>query len=295
MLRQTIMHGVIMALAVGIAFLLPEAASYILFQWWPRAEENAQLLFASELILATAMVLLFHATRLAWEGRCMLRIGRAAALVEVRERGKRITLSDSIGTSRAARATRDALVLAVTGYDTFVAKGAHLGQLIGTCYEIRVLLLSPHSAGAACRVRSFDDSQASLQAHRDEFNASIAYLKRLANCGKKVCLKLYDAPPFWKVVIVGDQAWVQYCHDGYEIKTQPEYVFALRHDRPEQGLFPPFYVHFLNLWNDPRNAEYDLRTDELVFRDRVGSPTRRLAYPLARRANSVVGPCDAGV
>lgn len=89
--------------------------------------------------------------------------------------------------------------------------------------------------------------------------------------------------PFWKVVIVGEHAWIQYCHDGYEVKTQPEYVSALRHDRPEQGFFPPFYVHFLNLWNDPRNAEYDLGTDELVFRDVTGNEVRRVLYPIAER------------
>lgn len=41
-------------------------------------------------------------------------------------------------------------------------------------------------------------------------------------------------------MVLGDHLWVQYCHDGYEVKDQPEYVFALNRDRPRLGLFVPF-------------------------------------------------------
>ncbi len=34
-LRQILSHGIITALAVAIAFFLPQAASYILYEWWP--------------------------------------------------------------------------------------------------------------------------------------------------------------------------------------------------------------------------------------------------------------------
>jgi hypothetical protein len=276
-------HSVISGLAVSIAFLLPEAAGYILFQWWPQVTGSTQLLLISELALAAVLLLLFHAARIAWEGRRMLRISQIAGLIEVRGGGEALPLRNARTLLRNRSATRDALILAVTGYDTFVAANSNLGRVIGGCYEIRVLLLNPHGAGAAHRARSFGDPAAALQAHQSELDASIRYLKQLNTCGKKVCLKLYESPPFWKVVLVGEQAWIQYCHGGYEVKTQPEYVFGLRHDRPEQGLFPPFYMHFLDQWNDPRNSEYDLRTDELVFRDGMSNEVRRIAYPLAER------------
>lgn len=278
MIRQIITHSLITLLAVSLAFSLPAAARYILFQWWPRAEEDAQVLFLSELALAAVLVLLFNLFRLAWEGWCMLRIGQAIALVEVRDRGRRLTLPAMPHLTRQSPATRDAHVLAITGYDTFVAADSHLGRLIGSCYEIRVLLLDPDSAGAAQRARAFDDPAAALRAHRAELAASIDRLKQLDAGSRKVRLKLYGLPPFWKIVIVGEHAWIQYCHDGYEVKTQPEFVFALRHDRPELGFFPPFFMHFLELWNDPGQAEYDLVTDELVFRDAAGNATRRSAY-----------------
>jgi len=284
MLRLIAVHGIITALAVGAAFAMPEAARYVLFQWWPRAEVDAKLLLASEMILAAVLVLLFHAIRMAWAGRCMLRIGHAAALIEVREHGKRFTLNAPLDANAKPPAARDALVLAVTGFDTFVAAGSHLGRIIGGCYEIRVLLLNPNSTGAARRAEALGDSQAALQAHRNELAASVRYLKQLSAKGKRVRLRLYESPPFWKIVIVGEHAWVQYCHDGYEVKTQPEYVFALRRDRPEQGFFPPFFMHFLNVWKDPRNAEYDLDTDELVVRDDAGNEVRRVACELAEGA-----------
>jgi hypothetical protein len=303
MMRQIAIHSIVTALAVGLAFALPEAARYILFQWWPRAEVDGQLLLFSELILAAVVVLLFHAARIAWEARSLRRISQVAALIEVRDSGKRFALRDAHRRSGSRLpVTRDALVLAMTGYDTFVAADSELGRIIGSCYEIRVLLLSPHSVGAAQRARSFADARAALHGHRRELRASIRYLKQLNCAGKKVRLRLYESAPFWKVVIVGEHAWIQYCHDGYEVKSQPEYVFALRHDRPEQGLFPPFYMHVLNLWNDPGNAEYDLASDELVFRDTAGSEVRRIAYPLtdactastvpSARAHAVPPPND---
>ncbi len=69
---------------------------------------------------------------------------------------------------------------------------------------------------------------------------SIAYLRKLASAGKKVKLKFYEEPPFWKLVVTGEYVWVQYCHDGHEVKTQPEYVFGLQHDNPQRGFFDPF-------------------------------------------------------
>jgi hypothetical protein len=72
--------------------------------------------------------------------------------------------------------------------------------------------------------------------------------------------------------------WVQYCHDGHELKTQPEYVFAMHKDKPQQGLFSAFYVHFLNQWDDPRHPEYDFASRELVYRDARGNEVERVPF-----------------
>jgi hypothetical protein len=74
---------------------------------------------------------------------------------------------------------------------------------------------------------------------------------------------------------------VQYCHSGVEVKHEPEYVFALNRDSPRQGLFVPFYMYFLEHWEDPRHPEYDFAANELVYRDAQGRETgrARLALP----------------
>jgi hypothetical protein len=73
--------------------------------------------------------------------------------------------------------------------------------------------------------------------------------------------------------------WVQYCHDGHELKDQQEYVFALIKDNPTQGLFSAFYVHFLNQWRNPRHPEYDFSTRQLVYRNDQGNEVKRQPFP----------------
>ena len=88
-------------------------------------------------------------------------------------------------------------------------------------------------------------------------------------------LKFYDEEPFWKLVVLGDYVWVQHCHSGFTVKQQPEYVFALHRREPRHGLFVPFYMAFLNQWNDTRHPEYDFDSNELVYRDASGKEMRR--------------------
>jgi len=73
--------------------------------------------------------------------------------------------------------------------------------------------------------------------------------------------------------------WVQYCHEAHDQNAQPEYVFALRKDKPAQGLFSAFYVHFLNQWNDPRHPEFNFESKELVYRNEKGNEAGRIPYP----------------
>lgn len=53
----------------------------------------------------------------------------------------------------------------------------------------------------------------------------------------------------------------------------PEYV--LQRNRKEHGLYT-FYAHyFMQRWESPELPEYDLDTDELVYRSRTGQEIRR--------------------
>jgi hypothetical protein len=181
--------------------------------------------------------------------------------------------------AKKAAGTRDVLVMSVTGYDTFVSERRKLSQVIDDSYELRVLLMNPYGPGALRRVQSLGDSAALLETYRHETEATIGRLANLAAAGKKVTLKFYDEPPFWNLIVTGEYVWVQYCHDGHELKAQPEYVFALSKNNPAQGLFSAFYVHFLNHWTDPRHPAYDFAAQELIYRNDKGNEVRRVPFP----------------
>ena len=53
----------------------------------------------------------------------------------------------------------------------------------------------------------------------------------------------------------------------------PKYVF--KHDPDTGSLYLPFYYYFLRRWNNPDIPEYDLETDELIYRDLSGNEARR--------------------
>lgn len=277
LVQQVLFHVAVSGLALAIAFSLPAVAEFVLHQWWPRVSANAKLLLATELALAATLVLLANALGFAWEGVRARRMRDQASLVQVRR-------DDGRGAGRhpaAARNARDALIVSVTGFHTFASDRAPFRELLERSFEARVLLLDPFSEGARSRIRSLPDPERARELYHEEIGASIAYLRSLWESGRRVRLKLYQAAPFWSIVVAGEHAWVRYCHDGYPIASQPDYVFALRPDEPTQGLFPPFCAYALDQWNDTRHAEYDFATGELVLRDADGAERDRAPIPLA--------------
>lgn len=278
-LRHVFSHAAVTLLAVGIAFSLPTLAEYILFSWWPRVEADSHLLLINEISFAAVLVVLFNLFLGARQGRLSHRMNRLISLVHVRadeaswssRRTRRMLFENIAG-------TRDVSVMSITGYDTFVSERRKLRRVIGQSYELRVMLMNPYGSGAMRRVQSLGDPAPLLETYSQETAATLERLASLAASGKKVTLKFYDDPPFWNLIVTGEHVWVQYCHDGHELKTQPEYVFALHKDRPQQGLFSAFYVHFLNQWDDPRHPEYDFASRELVYRDARGNEVERVPF-----------------
>lgn len=272
--RQVLLHAFITALAVAIAFSLPMIAEYVLFVWWPRVTQDANLLVATEVGLAATLVLMFNAVHIAWEDRLKVHAADIAALVYARYRPNWIARWRERKLVNRLPATRDAFLLTLTGFDTFSGKTSLLREQLTSAYDIRVLLLNPSAHSAERRVNSLPEN-VTLSAFFDEVEASLSYLQSLRTLGKKVTVKFYEHEPFWKVAVLDDHVWVQYCHSGVEIKHEPEYVFALNRDNPRLGLFVPFYMYFLKRWEDPRHPEYDFETRELVYRDKVGVEIRR--------------------
>lgn len=276
--KHIVSHAAVTLLAVGVAFSLPMAAQYILYSWWPRIESDSQLLMITEISFAAVLVMLFNLILIAREGRRSLRMNRIASLVHVREGDSWFSRWTGRDLRNKISGTRDVSVMSVTGYDTFVSEKRNLHRFIDDSYELRVMLMNPYGAGAKRRVQSLGEL-ASIEAYIQETEATIERLASLAAAGKKVTLKFYEDPPFWNLIITGEYVWVQYCHDGHELKTQPEYVFALRKDKPAQGLFSPFYVHFLNQWDDPRHPEYNFANKELIYRNEKGNEVGCIPYP----------------
>jgi hypothetical protein len=266
-LRQILSHGTVTVLAVAIAFSLPGFANYILNEWWPEVESNATMLLWTEIALASVLALVFNMATIAWDHRQRVLTARLASLVHARNanpgwwsRRRERALVSQLTTAR------DAFVLTLTGYDTLVAEDSVLRPVIDKAYEIRVMLVNPVGQGLRQRAESLPSDVTVLTLHT-EIEATIGALSALRKYGKKVKLKFYDEEPFWKIVVLGDYLWVQHCHSGFVVREQPEYVFALQHTEPRHGLFVPFYMIFLNYWNDPRHPEYDFDTNELVYRD----------------------------
>src|SRR2546426_11046945 len=86
-LRQILSHGTITVLAVAIAFSLPGIANYILNEWWPEVQNNANLLLATEVGLASVLALLFNLAKIAWDHRQRVLTARLASLVYARNAG----------------------------------------------------------------------------------------------------------------------------------------------------------------------------------------------------------------
>jgi len=289
-LRHIFSHIGVTLLAVGIAFSLPMLAKYILFTWWPRVEDDSQLLLANEIIFAAVLVMLFNLFLGARQGRHSHRMNRLVSLVHVRKESNwRSRWSDRKLLDRIT-GTRDVSVMSVTGYDTFVSQRRKLHNVIDTSYELRVMLMNPYGAGAMRRVQSLGDPAPLLETYCQETAATIDRLAGLVAAGKQVTLKFYEDPPFWNLIVTGEYVWVQYCHDGHELKDQPEYVFALLRDKPTQGLFSAFYVHFLNQWGDLRHPEYDFSTRQLIYRNEKGNEVKRLPFPPRPERSERRGP-----
>ncbi|MCC7483903.1 MAG: hypothetical protein IT529_02840 [Burkholderiales bacterium] len=267
--RQALTHVLLAATALAIATSLPALAELVLCRWWPRVAVDADLLVASEIALATALLVALNVTRVAWQNRERARVADAAALVYARENRGYLASWRERRMLRRLPPARDACVLTLSGFDTFAASGSLLNEPLAHAYEIRVLLLNPLAEGARRRVDALP-AEVTLGSFAGEVEASIPFLAGLRRQGKAVTLRFYEREPFWKVAVLGDHAWVQHCHRRHEIKHEPEYVFALNRASPRRGLFVPFYRHFLDEWHDPAHPYYDFETGDLVYRDGKG-------------------------
>lgn len=269
-------HIVIVALSAGVALLLPPVARQFL-SLWARVEHDKLSLIALEMTAAVVMIVGLNYIHRSIRDRALASAATGAGLVDYFPRRTRAahqrikTLKEEQGTGRTI------MVMGSSGHSTFVDQVGDLSSVLDKCLGANILLVNPYGSEASARLRALADPAYTLAAFREEVRQSIELLKRLKAIGKTVKLKLYSDAPLVKMVILGDYLWLQHYHADLDVQTMPEYV--LRHNRKDHGLYTLYAHYFAQRWESPEIPEYDLDTDELVYRNGAGSEIRRERFP----------------
>ena len=273
---QIIHHIAIIVLGAAAALTVPAAVIWTadkLPVFWAFAENEKLFLVSLEIAAAVFLIVLTSHVARSWRDRRLSRMARSAGLALVaRSRGffsqkKLKNLKERNGFGR------DIMVIGSTGYRTFVEPDGDLHRVLQKCRGAKIMLLNPLREGAISRAKSIPDPDISPESFREQIIRSIDFLKGLKESQKNIRLKLYQDMPLLKMAILGDALCVRHYHTGLHVDDMPEYVF--RHDHDPGGLYNPFYQYFLSRWSDPEIPEYDLESDELVYRDRSGVEVRR--------------------
>jgi hypothetical protein len=269
-------HIIVILLSAGVAVTLPATVGFAVrnvLAFWAVIENEKVFLVSIEIAVAVLLVLSANHLARSWRARKLSRMARAAGLAFVASaRGffgrRRIReLKERHG------AGRDVMLIGSTGFRTFVDPAGDLHRVLQQCREARIMLLDPLREGAVIRAKSIPDPDVSPERFREQIIRSIDYLKGLKSAQKNITLKLYQEAPLLKLAILGDYICLRHYHSGLSVDDMPEYVF--RHDHDPGSLYNPFYQYFLDRWRDPSVPEYELETDELVYRDRAGNEVRR--------------------
>ena len=265
-------HIVVVALSAGIALSLPVVARNFL-AFWSRVENEKIYLLAVEITAAIVLILCFNFIHRSLRDRTLAKMATGAGLVSffprrgLRAQKKIKKLKEKHGTGRTI------MVIGSSGYGTFVDQVGDLSSVLEKCLGAKILLVNPYSQETSTRIRAIAHPDFTLENFREEIRQSIELLKRLKAIGKAVKLKLYSDPPLVKLVILGDYLWLQHYHTDLDVQTMPEYV--LQHNLKDHGLYTLCYQYFVQRWESTEIPEYDLDTDELVYRGNNGSEIRR--------------------
>ncbi|MBI4610352.1 MAG: hypothetical protein HY726_15235 [Candidatus Rokubacteria bacterium] len=270
------------ALSAGAALSLPYVVGFIaqkFLDYWSLIENERVFLISLEIAVAILLILFFHYVWRSWEDRKLARMARGARLAyfpssrRLLARRRVKNLKDTQGLRR------DVMLIGSTGFRTFMDPRGDLHNVIQNCRTARILLLNPHSEGASVRAKSIPDPDITPESLTRQITRTVDFLKGLKAIQKDVKLKLYPEAPFLKLAVLGDYAWVQHYHAGLDVQAMPEYMFE--HDQNPGSLYAIVYQYFLTMWKDAAIPEYDLETDELIYRDATGNEARREKFQKA--------------
>lgn len=279
---------VIVGVSVGIALLLPAGARQVL-SLWSLLEHDKVSLVAVEMILAIFLMVCFNYVHRHIRDRSLATAARGAGLVSFFPHPTPEAQRRILCVKAEQGAGRTAMVIGSSGSGSPRDQVGDLSSVLDTCLEAKVFLANPFRQDAQARMGALGRSADALPAFREEVRQSIALLKRLKAMGKIVKLKLYAEPLLVKLVILGDSIWLQHHHAELNGRHMPEYV--LQRNGRTHGFYS-FYAHyFMERWEQCDCPEYDLDTDELVYRTRAGREIRRepVEISAAQRRSAVDG------
>ena len=284
-------HVMVVTLSAGAALSLPHVANFVAQTFaihWSAIERDKVAVVGIEVALAVLFIACINYLRRTVRNRRLAEMATHAGLMYVFPSGGTLARKqiDKLKT-RQGRA-KNLMVIGSTGYHTFVEPTGDLHTVIWKSLEAKIMLLNPYSEAARTRASALLDSAVTPDALGEQVEKSIELCKRLKAGQKSVRLKLYSDPPHVKLAILGDSIWLQHYHTGLDVHMMPEYVFEQNHN--DYGFYTLFYQYFTRRWESSEIPEYDLETDELVYRESNGKEMRREKFP-KRSCNSPLSFC----
>jgi len=269
-------HIILLVISAALALSLPWTIRFIADKfliYWSFVGNDKVFFISIEMVLTMLFLFFTICLRKSWKDRKLSKMAKAAGLVSV------IPSTGFFAKRRIRKLkekqghSRDVMVISSTGFRTFVDPEGELHQLIRDCQKARIMLLNPNSEGAIVRAKSIPDPEITPERFGVQIQKSIDFLKALKAAQKNIKLKLYPDPPFLKMAILGNYIWLQHYQAGLKSQVMPKYVF--KHDPDTGSLYLPFYQFFVERWNNPEIPEYDLETDQLIYRNTAGNEVRR--------------------
>lgn len=275
---EILYHVVVIALSAGAALSLPHGANYVAQTFaihWSAIERDRAALIEFEMVMAVLLIVGINGLRRIVRDRRLAEMATRAGLTRVFPTSRTVTRKQKLKAAQGR--AKNLMAIGSTGYHTFVDPEGDLHTVIWKCLEAKIMLLNPYAEAARTRTRALLDSAVTPEALEEQVEKSIELCKRLKAGQKSVRLKLYADPPHVKLAILGDSIWLQHYHTGLDVHMMPEYVFEQNHN--DYGLYTLFYQYFTRRWESCEIPEYDLDTDELVYRKPNGNEMRREKFP----------------
>ena len=268
-------HIAVVVVSAAIALSLSDIARFlskVALRYWAFVENQELFLVLTEISTAVALIIFINMSVRAWSARKNSNMAKAAGLHCMAPAKTFLAKWKLKKLKQEQGAGRTVMVVNATGYRTFTEPEGDLHTVLRNCREAKIMLLDPLKDGVVARAKSLADPEITPEILRDQIIKSIDFLKGLKAQQKKIRLKLYPDVPLLKMAILGDYLSLQHYPAGLNVRKMPEFVY--KHAR-EGNLFHLFYQYFVTRWLDPAIPEYDLDTDDLVYRDKTGNECRR--------------------